>query len=320
MKKTATVLAVILLTVSNLFSTPAYDFNIVSTDGYSVDIQIRVVEVIAPNTCEYGYNYNFRLEYDIAYSGENIPNSMWTLQTNVVHSNNEKAFGSIPVDAKNSGTITTVSNTWTSSTDCKTVTVEQLNITSVELIIQGSGISSRTITSNGSALPIVLKSFTAMSDNNNIHIDWSTYAEKNNDFFTLERSFDGKNFHKIATIDGAANSSSILNYSYIDNTPESVIYYMLSQTDFNGDTETFNIIRVSKTATQDIKIYPNPFTDNIFVSNAVSRIVVQNTSGSTVYESETVSNINLSHLSNGMYLVTVYDITDTATTVKMLKK
>ena len=40
-----------------------------------------------------------------------------------------------------------------------------------------------------------------------------TASEKNNDFFTLERSKDGTSFEKLKTVSGAGNSDHVLNYS-----------------------------------------------------------------------------------------------------------
>jgi len=93
--------------------------------------------------------------------------------------------------------------------------------------------------SNLNVLPIELIHFTAKNVNNReVLLEWSTASETNNDFFTLERTLDGENFEIIGTVDGAGNSTSTLNYNFVDDDPYSGIsYYRLKQTDFDGSFE-----------------------------------------------------------------------------------
>lgn len=100
-----------------------------------------------------------------------------------------------------------------------------------------------TLTDYTSPLPIKLLSFAANCRDGKALIQWSTASEINNDYFTIEKTYDGVNFEFVAKIKGAGNSNSILNYSYTDNHPGAgKVYYRLSQTDFDGTTETFDLI------------------------------------------------------------------------------
>ena len=86
----------------------------------------------------------------------------------------------------------------------------------------------------------------ATCSNGTIRIAWQTASEQNNDFFTLYRSYDGIVFTAIATISGAGNSNSLLNYMYDDNTiAQGVVYYKLAQTDYDGTTIYSKILAVS---------------------------------------------------------------------------
>lgn len=94
-------------------------------------------------------------------------------------------------------------------------------------------------------LPIHLSSFTVKIKNGHNMIQWSTKSEINNDFFTIEHSIDGTNWRDIAYILGSGNSTSLQNYLYYHtNPPLQINYYRLSQTDYNGSTETFTPISV----------------------------------------------------------------------------
>lgn len=155
-------------------------------------------------------------------------------------------------------------------------------------------------------LPIVLDYFTAqVTATNFVLVEWGTVSEKENDFFTLERSSDGKTFEEITTAEGAGNSLKKLQYSFEDNkSTVGMNYYRLKQTDFNGDFEYFKIVGVnnkigSSTATnstsaglETIKIgdaYPNPFKSVVNLSfeaeiDGEVEILIQNARGEIVHK------------------------------------
>ena len=111
------------------------------------------------------------------------------------------------------------------------------------------------------ALPIELGGFSVEMSNGNAILNWITMTENNNDYFIIERSTDGISFDYLQRIEGAGNSLQKLYYSYTDIQPKSaVMYYRLSQTDFNGITEYFPIVAVqNKMAfSTPFKLFPNP--------------------------------------------------------------
>jgi len=96
-------------------------------------------------------------------------------------------------------------------------------------------------------LPIELLSFNAEynSDFSTVDLNWSTLTETNNDYFTIERSYNGLDFEPIAYIEGAGNSNSVLNYEYTDfEKPSQLTYYRLRQTDFDGQTTVSDLVGV----------------------------------------------------------------------------
>ncbi len=107
-----------------------------------------------------------------------------------------------------------------------------------------------------SPLPIELLSFTSdkLTCGNNI-IRWSTATETNNDYFVVERSLDMVTFTNIGTVDGAGNSTTILNYNFKDITPQPALnYYRLKQIDFNGDASYSTIVSVDNTCLTSLKV------------------------------------------------------------------
>ena len=125
-------------------------------------------------------------------------------------------------------------------------------------------------------LPITLLSFEATNiQNKSVLTEWTTSAEINNDYFTIERSTDAVNFEPIGTVQGAGNSNIMLNYQYMDATSNlkpqtsNTLYYRLKQTDFNGHYKYFDIKAVkfdNATSLINVEVYPNPTTGKFFIN------------------------------------------------------
>ena len=99
------------------------------------------------------------------------------------------------------------------------------------------------LSSLAAPLPIELVNFTSQCNGNAVQVSWSTATETNNSHFTLQRSDDGINFRDIAVVQGAGNSSQLLNYSFTDEEPVlGTVYYKLKQTDYNGHSSTTSLI------------------------------------------------------------------------------
>lgn len=115
---------------------------------------------------------------------------------------------------------------------------------------------------SGGALPIELLHFDAhLTDEGTVMIDWATAIEINNDYFTIERSSDGKTFEGIQEIKGAGNSTVTKNYQTEDLSPlTGISYYRLKQTDTDGKFEHSEsaAIRNIPAETANFNLYPNP--------------------------------------------------------------
>ena len=124
---------------------------------------------------------------------------------------------------------------------------------------------------DGTPLPIELVSFEAHLNINQVDLKWITASEKNNDFFTIERSTDGENFTEVFHVEGAGNSNQYLEYFDIDYEPMvGIVYYRLKQTDFDGQYAYSGLVPVEYTedgtpgtglfgnVKADIKIWPTP--------------------------------------------------------------
>lgn len=130
------------------------------------------------------------------------------------------------------------------------------------------------ITGGGaSPLPISLLDFTAQYVDGSALLEWSTASEKNNDYFTISKSYDGVTFEKIAEVAGSGDSNETLYYDFRDyGQSQGVVYYQLSQTDFDGSYEIVSVKRLGQLETRiNLSIYPNPVVlDQTSVQNATA--------------------------------------------------
>ena len=87
----------------------------------------------------------------------------------------------------------------------------------------------------GSPLPVELLSFKGSIENGGIALEWSTASEINNSHFILSRFGEDGISKEIATVAGEGNSSSVVNYEWLDSEPlDGLNYYQLTQVDFDG--------------------------------------------------------------------------------------
>ena len=115
-------------------------------------------------------------------------------------------------------------------------------------------------------LPVKLGAFNIECHQGQTNLNWSTYAEKDNDYFTIERGTDAVNFEPIATVSGNGNSNAFINYTWTDNNPiNGNAYYRLKQTDFNEAYEYLGVRTISCEQGRSVSIYPNPFTNSFTV-------------------------------------------------------
>jgi hypothetical protein len=73
------------------------------------------------------------------------------------------------------------------------------------------------------SLPIELLYFNGVKCETGNRLSWSTTSENNNDYFTIEKTNDGKDWISIVNLNGAGNSSNQLYYSFLDENIETTI-------------------------------------------------------------------------------------------------
>ena len=150
-------------------------------------------------------------------------------------------------------------------------------------------------TSTLNPLPIVLLSFTAAINGEQIDLFWTTASEVNNDFFTIERTRDLSEWEIVTKLPGAGNSSQTLSYQSIDPDPYlGVSYYRLKQTDFDGQFSYSEIVKVVFDVSTTLTFFPNPPKDRLTITsqNALSPDQVQLVDGIGKYVPIAIASIS----------------------------
>lgn len=167
--------------------------------------------------------------------------------------------------------------------------------------------------SSNNPLPIKLLSFQAKKCDNETCLSWKTASEINNDYFTVEKSLDGLTWEELLTMNGAGNSSVVIDYDAIDENPFlGTSLYRLKQTDFNGQY-SYSEIRTVAHGNSNIKIsaFPNPANNQLTINGEPSEIkdfIIYNSWGQNITSSiqiisnhESIVKINITSLPSGFY-------------------
>lgn len=104
---------------------------------------------------------------------------------------------------------------------------------------------SEVLTVQETTFPVELTRLSVSEREGRVSIEWETATETNNDYFTVERSETGLQWHTIGRIEGAENGTSSGNRSYnlYDLNPiPGTSYYRLTQTDFDGQVQISQVV------------------------------------------------------------------------------
>lgn len=154
----------------------------------------------------------------------------------------------VDVSFYNNGSLHSSSNNNTGPGGDPSITVSDITFDQqVFTATASNSCGNASITGSCLVLPVELLFFKGAPLDKSIMLEWATATELNNDFFTVERSFDGRNFTPVGIIEGAGNSQVELYYDFVDKdvtavATESSIYYRLKQTDFDGNFTYSEII------------------------------------------------------------------------------
>lgn len=162
-------------------------------------------------------------------------------------------------------------------------------------------------------LPVNLIDFNAINKGSFIELTWTTASELNNDYFSIERSENGKAFSPIGKVLGNGDVSTTSSYSFMDESPNINNYYRLKQVDVDGSYEYSKIISANRELEEKVVLKSNNIGRHIMIENGYEVAVnygVFNIHGKEVLNGQLkkgYSTIDASELNNGMYFIVFHE-------------
>jgi photosystem II stability/assembly factor-like uncharacterized protein len=178
---------------------------------------------------------------------------------------------------------------WTPATTGSTQTLYKIDAT--RNFAWAVGNAGTILRYSGDLLPVELTSFTALSQNQQVTLNWSTATEINNNGFEIQRSIANSEFVTIGFVKGVGTSTTQQEYSYADkNLTDGKYSYRLKQIDYNGLYEYSNAIEVDVRSLDNYSLeqnYPNPFNPSTKIAYVLKektnvKILVMNALGEEV--------------------------------------
>ena len=181
-------------------------------------------------------------------------------------------------------------------------------------------------------LPVTLLSITGECYEGFTELKWVTASEQNNDYFLVDKSTNGYEYVNIGKVTGSGNSNVIRNYHFEDNESNGkLVYYRLSQVDFDGKKNELGVVAVSCKGNFDSWLAYMNANNHMVLSTNYSHednisIELYDMQGGIKWNSEhaiqngfTECVFDISSLSAGVYIVRVTD-SNGLSTQRLLKR
>lgn len=175
-------------------------------------------------------------------------------------------------------------------------------------------------------LPVKLSAFAVRLNGLTAELTWTTDMEQNSDRFEIERSLDGINWTKIASVKSHGNSTLVNNYNYSEVLKLSgAVSYRLKMID-QDETSAYSAIKTIKSESAvEMNIFPNPATHYVVINskdNSAKNVQLFNQNGQMLKQVNGNGNINLSvsEFQTGNYVVRVSDAAGSSKSFKLMIK
>ncbi|MCC6289068.1 MAG: T9SS type A sorting domain-containing protein [Chitinophagaceae bacterium] len=184
-----------------------------------------------------------------------------------------------------------------------------------------SNVYSINIRNCHSTLPITGLNISARQTGNLALVGWSVEQEIDNDYFIVEKSYNGVDFFYLRKVISRGNSSTKQFYDIIDslNNDSGIIYYRVKAVSILGSAQYSPIVKLklSEQSVENILLYPNLTKNDVNVliqssSSVNTMLQIYSANGILVYSRAVTLikglnkfTIDVGNLSSGLYITTL---------------
>ena len=216
---------------------------------------------------QYGTNYLIVIRYDvITGTTDNDDAYLWVNPSLTSEPSTATATGATGATQLNSseesfgGLLNTLQIFQSNNTDSPDAAYDGLRVSHGA----NSALAWGNLSPAQATLPVDLKSFKAVKDNNTVKITWEVGTENNVLKYEVQRSKDGNHFEPIGFVDAAAQP----NYAYVDNRPMAgTNFYRIVTIDNDRRLKYTSIVSVNGRKDLHIFRFPNPTTNTLLVQH-----------------------------------------------------
>jgi hypothetical protein len=123
------------------------------------------------------------------------------------------------------------------------------------------------------ALPVKFIGFSVARATAGTLVQWATSEEINASHYEVERSEDGTNWKKIATVFAAGNSTNVNSYTYTDRSPLGrIAYFRIRQADIDGRFTYTAVKTITNTNTASAQVSISSTAGNFVLIQLVQQI------------------------------------------------
>ncbi|MCF2489301.1 DUF4347 domain-containing protein [Dyadobacter sp. CY347] len=167
-----------------------------------------------------------------------------------------------------------------------------------------------TIKAINDPMPVTLVGFKVSKNELAAELAWSTSSEVNSSHFQIQRSAEGKVWEQIGTIATRNGNAEIQRYQFTDPLPlPADNFYRLRMVDADGTFAFSKIEQVRfSNSREQIRSYPNPATDRIFLdvaqAESVQSVEIYSASGVLHYAGGyTCAGLDVSAFPSGIFII-----------------
>jgi hypothetical protein len=151
--------------------------------------------------------------------------------------------------------------------------------------------------------------FTVSMQNGNALLRWAAPPIHTEDFFIVEKSYDGENFETISAMDASVGSDSI--YSVVDNSVGAGTVAYRIRISRKDKKEVFSKTVNASIQASDFRFYPNPVDKLLIIrSSHALKVQVVDANGIVWFGQEVEAGmqvVNVASLKKGIYIIKATD-------------